>query len=162
MIVVSNSSPLIALGRIQHLDILPSLFTEITVPTAVYKEVVVNGVSQPGASALAKAEWMTVQPVRNTEYVAYLLSTLDQGEAEAILLAQELRANWLLLDEIKARTVARRLSLRVIGVAGVLVLAKQQQLIPAVKPLLDSLLLHNFRISQQVYQSAVAAAGEQL
>ena len=160
MIVVSNSSPLIALGRIQHLDILPSLFTAIIVPTAVYREVVVHGVSQPGASALAKAEWMTVQPVRNTEYVAYLLSTLDQGEAEAILLAQELRANWLLLDEIKARTVARRLSLRVIGVAGVLVLAKQQGLIPAVKPLLDSLLLHNFRISQQVYQSAVAAAGE--
>ena len=160
MIVVSNSSPLIALGRIQRLDFLPALFNTITVPVAVHDEVVVQGAGQPGSSFLSNASWLTVQPVSNTGGVAYLMSTLEQGETEAIILAQELRANWLLLDEIKARSIARRLSLRVIGVAGVLVLAKRQALIPAVKPLLDSLLTHNFRISQQVYQSTLVEAGE--
>jgi predicted nucleic acid-binding protein len=162
MIVVSNSSPLIALGRIQRLDLMPALFPGIVVPTAVYQEVVVQGASQPGASTLGNAAWLRVQPVQHTNSVRYLLATLEQGEAEAIVLAQELQANWLLLDEIKARTAARQLGLRVIGVAGILVLAKQQGLIPTVRPLLDSLLIHHFRISIRVIHAALVAAGEQL
>ena len=160
MIVVSNSSPLIALGRIQRLDLLPALFPAVVVPTAVYQEVVVQGASQPGASTLANAAWLSVQSVQYTNSVRYLLATLEQGEAEAIVLAQELQANWLLLDEIKARTAARQLGLRVIGVAGILVLAKQQGLIPTVRPLLDSLLTHHFRISIRVIHAALVAAGE--
>lgn len=160
MNVVSNSSPLIALGRIQRLDLLPALFPAVVVPTAVYQEVVVQGASHPEAVTLVNAAWLHVQPVQHTNSVRYLLATLEQGEAEAIVLAQEVHADWLLLDEIKARVAARGLGLRVIGVAGILVLAKQQGLIPAVRPLLYSLLAHRFRISQRVIHAALVAAGE--
>ncbi len=161
MIVVSNSSPLIALGRIQRLDLLPALFPAVVAPTAVYEEVEVQGASQPGALTLANATWLRVPPVYHPNSVRYLLATLERGEAEAIVLAQELHADWLLLDEIKARVAARRLGLRVIGVAGILVLAKQHGLIAAVRPLLDSLPLHRFRISAQVIHATLVAAGEQ-
>lgn len=161
MNVVSNSSPLIALGRIERLDLLAALYTAIVVPAAVYQEVVVQGASQPGAATLANAEWLHVQSVQHEAGVQYLLATLDQGEAEAIVLAQELRADWLLLDELKARVTARRLGINVIGVAGTLVLAKKQGLLPAVRPLLDSLLSHRFRISRRVLHATLVAAGEQ-
>lgn len=161
MNVVSNSSPLIALGRIERLDLLPALFPTISVPAAVYQEVVVQGASQPGALKLANAAWLNVQPVQNENSVQYLLAMLEQGEAEAIVLAQELHADWLLLDEIKARVTARRLGLNVIGVAGILVLAKKRGLLPAFGPLLNNLLSHRFRMSSQVIHATLVAAGEQ-
>jgi predicted nucleic acid-binding protein len=159
-IVVSNSSPLIALGRIGRLDLLPSLYGVVIIPQDVHYEVIVAAPSEAGAALLAQASWLRVHSIQDTGKRDYLLSILDPGEAEALVLAQEMGADWLLLDEIKARAAARRLSLRIIGTAGLLVTAKHHGLLPRVKPLLDQLQTHDFRLSEQVYQTVLKQAGE--
>lgn len=160
MSVISNSSPLISLAKVHQLDLLPALFGLITIPPAVFAEVVTQGRGRIGVDKLSTAPWLSVHPVQDQGRADYLGSSLDAGEAEALILAQELRANWLILDEIKARTIARRLHIAVIGTAGVLVLAKRQNLIPFVRPLLDDLMSYGFRLSDRVYQTTLQQAGE--
>jgi predicted nucleic acid-binding protein len=103
---------------------------------------------------------LTVRPIQDTIRRDYLLSSLDIGESEAIVLAQELRSDWLLLDEIKARSMARRLSIRIAGTGALLGMAKQRGTLPLVKPLLDELVAQDFRISADVYRTILMQNGE--
>lgn len=89
-----------------------------------------------------------------------MLSQLDIGEAEAIVLAQEKEVDWLLMDEIRGRTIAQGLGLKVIGTVGILLLAKDAGFISEIRPLLDILLSQRFRISERVYRSVLERAGE--
>ena len=86
---------------------------------------------------------------------------LDRGEAEVIALALELEANQILIDERRGRLVAARLNLRYIGILGILVEAKSQGLIPAVKPLLDALIDRaGFWIAAPLYDSVLRQVEE--
>jgi predicted nucleic acid-binding protein len=89
-----------------------------------------------------------------------LLTDLDIGEAEVLVLASELKADWVILDEEKARIAARLIGLKVIGTVGILLLAKRMGLISSLKPLLDTLRREKFYISKQVYAAAIQHAGE--
>lgn len=160
MIVVSNASPLIALSKIGRLSLLAELFGSITLPQAVYQEVATQAATRPGAIEIRQATWIKTQKPSDQTKINYLLADLDRGEAEALVLAEELSANWILLDEAKARLVAEYLGLNYIGTIGVLLLAKQLGLISALRPILDELRVNRFRISQRIYQSVLAEAGE--
>lgn len=86
---------------------------------------------------------------------------LDLGEANAIVLALELKATQLLIDERLGRTEAKRQGLRITGILGVLLAAKRQGLISTICPILDQLIGEaNFRISKRLYDEALALAGE--
>ncbi len=159
-IVVSDATPLIALAKIGQLSWLPDLFGEVLVPEAVYTEIVVAGAGRSGAAEIQAASWIRMETVADRTKVNYLLTQLDIGEAEAIVLAQEKQADWLLVDENKARTIAQRLGLQMIGTVGLLLLAKQQGKIPAVRPLLDALRSHQFRLSQKVYELVLKQTNE--
>ena len=101
MIVVSNSSPLIALAKIGKLYILKELFGEIIIPKAVWDEVVVKGKGKPGAEEVEKAEWIKVREVRDKLSVEVLKGEIEIGEAEAIILAKELNADLLIWEYSK-------------------------------------------------------------
>ncbi|HUI08181.1 MAG TPA: DUF3368 domain-containing protein [Verrucomicrobiae bacterium] len=131
MIVVSDTSPLSALISIGKTEILRSLFGEVLVPPAVDAELRRFHTELPG--------FVRVQPITNTDRVSRLVGLLDMGEAEAIVLAQETRADYLLMDEIAGRDVARENGLRVIGLLGVLIEAKKHRLIPSLRETLDQL-----------------------
>ena len=90
----------------------------------------------------------------------YLRIELDPGETEALVLAEELHADWVLLDESKARRVAAILGLQHIGTVGLLLLAKQRGYVPHVRSLLDELRAQQFRLSDRVYQAILEQAGE--
>ena len=158
--VVSNSGPLIALAEINQFLLLQQLFGELSIPSAVYTEVVVDGAGQPGAKETAEADWIKMVEVQDRLAVDLLRDELGPGQSEAIVLATELSADYLLLDDLKARRKARHLGLRVSGTLGVLLMAKAAGLVKEVKPLLDQLWKTDLRVSPEVYQDVLAKAGE--
>lgn len=102
-----------------------------------------------------------MQPVRDRALIQALALELDRGEAEAIALAIESGADLLLMDERRGRAVARRLGARVVGVLGVLVEAKQRNLLDAVGPVLNALVAEaGFRIGAELHVRVLQAAGE--
>jgi uncharacterized protein len=145
--VVADSTCLIGLERIEHLDILPALFEPILIPPAVQQEF---GISLP---------WLQVEVPTDQGMVVALKMLVDQGEAEAIALAYQ-RKLQIILDDRQARSVARNMGISFIGTVGVLVKAKQAALIPALKPLLDELELNGFYLNAALKAEAINIVGE--
>ncbi len=161
MIVVSDTSPIINLAVIGHLDLLPKLYGTVVVPQAVYDEIVEAGAGQAGAITVAQANWIEVRQITNQLLVVSLEGELDAGEAEAIVLAVELQATVLLIDERKGRVVANRLGVAPIGLLGVLLMAKHEGLILGVRWLMDDLRSKaGFWISEALYTHVLHVAGE--
>ena len=158
--VVSDATPLIAFAKLDGLSWLQQLFGEIYIPKAVYEEVAIAGAGRVASTEVQSATWIQVRSVLKRDQVSILLTQLDLGESEAIVLAQEIEADWLLMDEVRGRSVAHALGLPVIGTVGLLVMAKDMGLIPEVRPLLGVLLSQSFRLSEKVIRSILIQAGE--
>lgn len=152
MSVVSNASPLINLARIDQLDLLPRLYGELLIPKAVWEEVVTEGAGQPGADEVKAATWIKIQAVANRSLARALRQELDAGEAEAIILALEVEAELLLMDERVGREISQHLGVHYTGLIGVLIEAKHKGLIGDVKPYLNALRdVAGFRIRDVLY-----------
>lgn len=147
MTVVLDSTCLIGLERIGRLDLLPALFPILVVPPAVVHEF---GQVLP---------WFVVEPPIDLGMVAALRLLVDPGESEAIALAYEKQVR-VILDDRKAREAAQRLHIPVTGTVGLILKAKQNGLIAAIRPLLDALQINGFRISQELREEAFRIAGE--
>ena len=161
MIVVSNAGPLIALARIHRLDILPALYGEIHVPSAVWEEIVEAGhETRAGTTELGSAKWIRRENIKDAIAVEVLGERLDAGESESIVLGLELRADVLLIDEERGRRIAVARGLNVIGTLGMLVLARQRGLVPSVALLLDKLIAAGFRMSADLYRAVLTLTGE--
>jgi uncharacterized protein len=161
VIVVSNTSPITNLAAIGQVDMLRQLYAKVLIPQAVYGELTFGGVRQPGGREAQTLPWIETKHVTDRVLVTALQMELDPGEAEAIALAVEVKADLLLLDERRGRVVASRLGLRFVGLLGVLTEAKQQGGIPAVKPMLEDLVTKaGFWVSPRLYARVLQAAGE--
>jgi hypothetical protein len=166
VIVVSDTSPITNLAAIQTLNLLESLYGSIIIPVAVYNELtqVSREKTVPGATEVETYSWIQTQQVQNLQKVNEILvtkSNIHLGEAEAIMLALELKADLILMDERRGRALAMNYQLKVTGLLGVLLQAKKQGEIIAVKPLLDQLINDaEFRINSQLYQQFRQLAGE--
>lgn len=159
MIVVSDSSPLIALLAVDRIELLKHLFGEITIPPAVRDEVFG---SQPGR-AVAAPDFALIESPLSATSIRFLRMNLQLGESEAIALALEKRSALILLDDKSARETADRLGIRVLGTLGVLMLAKQKGQIDEVRPLIIQMIDRiNFRISPAVLNRALARMNEPL
>jgi uncharacterized protein len=131
MRAVSNTSPISNLLRVGAVDLLFKLFEEVWIPPAVAYELLrFHAELPPRLRILAPTDTGRVQQLRDQ---------LDDGEAEAIVLADELGTDWLIIDEKPGRRVARAEGIPLLGVAGLLLKAKQQRVITAVAPYLDEL-----------------------
>lgn len=159
-IVVSNATPLIALAWLERLDLLPTLFGTVHIPQAVNDEIQHNP-DAVGASELAAASWLRVALVQDTLAVSLLLDQLDVGESEAIVLARELQAGLLLMDERRGRRRAIQAGLNVVGTLGILTQARRQNLIGPLRPVLDRLQQLPFHMSEQLYQNVLRQVGEE-
>ena len=161
MIIVSDTSPLINLAAVGHLDLLRQLYQHVIIPQAIYDEIFLAGTGQPGAAEVKAASWIETRRLQDQALVKVLLLELDHGEAEALALAVELKADLLLMDERKGRTIAARLGFAYIGLLGILVEAKQQGAINAVQPILDDLIAKaGFWISADLYRRVLQAVAE--
>jgi len=135
MIVVSDTTPLSELAKVGKLYLLRDVFGEIIIPQEVYNEVTRG--EHPAVSAVKSITWISVRTVSDPQKVFDLLLRL--GETAAIVLAEELGVNQLLLDDRKAKLVAESRNLPVIGTIGILLLAKDEGLITSIKEILDNL-----------------------
>lgn len=161
MIVVSDASPIISLATVGQLDLLQKLYGTVIIPQAVRNEIMGEEEGHPGIPAVKTAKWIETREVANQLTVMSLQLELDEGEAEAITLAVELKADLLLVDERKGRRLASRLGLKFIGLMGVLVEAKKRNLLPAVKPVMDDLIKKaGFWISGELYTRVLQSVGE--
>jgi hypothetical protein len=152
-LVVSNTSPLIGLERIGQLHLLQQLFGVVVVPPAVVREIGATTTLPKGIEQRDLTQ--TVGP-------RILSASLGVGESEAVSLALESHARVINLDDRPARRLAQVLHLPVIGTIGVLLAAKRQKLLPVLRPSLDALVQHDFRIGQQLYEQVLRDAGEAL
>ena len=161
MIVVSNTSPLTNLALIGRLDLLPQLYGTLTIPDAVWHELVVKGVHLPSAQQIAGASWLSVRTVTNQALVLSLRQDLDAGEAEAIALSMEMDADLLLIDERIGRESAQHLGVTYMGLIGLLVQARQRDLLPQMRPVIEALRLQaGFWISDALVQRVLSDVGE--
>lgn len=160
MIVVANAGPLIALARIGHLHLLHSRYNPLTVPPAVFDEVAISEHGYAGTDEIRQASWIETAAVQDRMAVELLKERLDAGESEAIVLALELKADLLLIDEARGRRVAEARGLNKTGALGTLILAKRRGLVPKITPLLNALLASGFHMDEELYKTAQMLAGE--
>lgn len=160
MKVISNTTPLINFAAINRFDILQAIFEQIVIPQAVYDETTSS--SFPDSQVILQAissGWLQV--CRVSTIAKEISLTLDEGEREAIALAIETGEQRILLDEREARQVAQSLGLQVIGTLGILLLAKNQQIIPQVQPLLDAMInTAQYWVNPTLYQQVLRQAEE--
>lgn len=161
MQIVSNTSPLSNLAVIGEISLLQKIYPTILIPPIVHTELVRLPEIRSTISTLIDTGWLEIQPPKNFQLIQTLSQVLDPGEASAISLAIELNADRLLIDERLGRSIALQYGLKIRGIVGISVNAKNQGLIPAVKPLLDRLISKaGFRVSQTLYDHALQEAGE--
>ena len=160
MRVVSNTSPLISLAILGHLDLLSLIFTEGYVPQAVFDEASAWG--KPYSRQLKQFTQDKSKPVQNKLAVQLLSKDIDLGEAEVIALALETGIEDVLLDDFKGRQLARLHGLSPIGTIGVLLQAKKAGHINELKPNLDKLIANRTRIGANLYQQALQLADDDL
>ncbi len=141
MHIISNTSPILNLAVIGRLSLLRRQFGEILIPQAVFEELR-TGEDLPGSQTMRKAVrkgWIQVHPVVGRPLVQVLQRELDKGEAEAIALASELKAERILLDEREGRRVAKSLKLKVTGLLGVVLRAHYDGEISSVSDIIEEL-----------------------
>lgn len=153
MIVVSDTSPLTSLLTVGEAELLVRLFGEVRIPEAVEAELRRSHPSLPA--------WLRIQPVRDAAKARLYMQSVDRGEAEAIALAEELHADHLLMDERKGRRLAQQRGLVVVGLLGVVLMAKRRALIPSARGLLQQLdEKAGVYLGNELLESALKTVGE--
>jgi predicted nucleic acid-binding protein len=120
VIVLSDSGPIIALCKINHLDILREFFRKIIIPQAVWTEVVERGGGRPGSKEVQEANWIEVKKVKNIIGIEALKHEIGMGESETIVLSKELNADIVLIDDKIAREIARSMDMNVAGTLSII------------------------------------------
>lgn len=150
MVVISDTSCLIVLGKLNRLDLLRDLYGTITVTDVIADEY-----------GMDLSDWFTVVDVPESPSLIDLGKRLDRGEASAIALANVTTDSLFIIDETKGRAVAHQLAIPIIGTLGVLLKAKEANLLELLLPVLDEIrMTTDFRFSRAVEIAILRKAGE--
>ena len=147
--IISDTSCIILLDKIGHLNLLEKVYNKVVITPEILEEF---GQKIP--------DWISVKKSSNPAIQKTLEQTLDLGEASAISLAFDLINATLIIDDLKARKIAKSLNFKVTGTLGVIVRAKELGLIEHIKPLINQLIHEDFRISQNVVDEILKRVGE--
>ncbi|MDD6654313.1 MAG: DUF3368 domain-containing protein [Treponema sp.] len=159
MTIISDTTPIISLIKINRLDLLEKLFEEVLIPEAVYRELTTNALFENEAKIVKTSSFLKTSSVQNRKSLQLLqaVSGLDDGESEAIILADELKSDVLIMDERKGRKVAEKLGIKITGTVGVLLQSYSENMISSdeIKTYLDQLKNSNIRLSESLIQKAL-------
>lgn len=148
-IIISDTSCLILLSKINELDLLKSIVDKVFITPTIKKEF---GKSLPG--------WLQIKSPSDKHYQNILEMDLDPGEASAIALALEIEHSILIIDDLKGRKIADRLNLRYSGTFGLILKAKQVGILSEIKPVIDKIRKTDFRFSENLFETILKEAGE--
>ena len=156
MIVISDTTPIISLLKAGQLELLQKLYNKVLMPQAVYRELTENPVYVNEAEIIKSTDFLLAAEVENIKSVSVLraVTGLDEGESAALIMYDEQKADLLLMDEQKGRRVAKRLNVRHIGTAGILMLAYEK-----VKECIDIMLENKIRLSETVCNIVMTHVG---
>lgn len=155
--VIVNSTPVIGLANIGRLDVLRQMYGTITIPHAVFDEIKSPSVQR---QVNANRDWIRVEQINDVSQKQMYRAKLHAGEVEVMILAQETKADLVILDDNAAKKTAKFLGLRVIGTLGILVLAKKRGYIKEVSPVLDALKRDGFFVSDDLCDLVLRQADE--
>lgn len=158
MVIVSDTTTITNLLKINQIDILKLVFNKIIIPNAVYNELC----ELPDHRIfLNNCQWISCAEPTNLILINTLEAELDKGEAESIALAIELKADFLIMDEQKGRIIAEKYGLPIVGLLGILLKAKEKGYIPEIKTILAQLIqTAGFHIHTQLFNYVLQKAGE--
>ncbi|MDU9048983.1 MAG: DUF3368 domain-containing protein [Candidatus Electrothrix sp. Rat3] len=148
-IIISDTSCLILLGKIDEIDVLHRLCEKVYITPTIKEE---YGEDLP--------DWIEIKAPENTQYQNLLEMDLDAGEASAIALSLETDRSILIIDDLKGRKIAERLHLTYSGTIGLLLQAKQAGILPALRPVVLKIRETNFRFSERLLDYLLEQAGE--
>jgi len=157
MLVIADTSALVALAACDALSLLDQLFHEVRVPSAVFRECTVSG--KPEAGRLEAYLRERVVEVDLQDFVI-AVAGLGQGELEAMALYKRLHADRLLVDDQRARKVAHLNGIEVVGSLGALLRAKESGLISEIRPLVVAMQAAGVHYGEQIVDAAFRLAGE--
>jgi len=156
VIVVVNTSPLVALDRIGQIDLLPKLFGKMIRPQSVVDELNAGRGVYGGSNVIFRATWL--ETVDDPPEMV-LRKELGAGETAVIALALRLKADLVILDDLAARNVAVELGLNVTGTLGVLLAAHKKEFLPDLKDAIGALKAAGFRMSDSAITSILKIIG---
>jgi len=156
----ADASFLIGLSLIGQWRLITVMAEKVYVAPAVWEEVFVHGHDKPGAKEIEQSEVIEKHQIKNRSTVEMLKVFLGPGEAETLVLAQELACPVVFVDDLKARKVAQEVGLRTMGIAGFLLAAKKRGLVQEIRPLLEELTQRGFRLGSTLTETVLKEAGE--
>lgn len=148
-VVIADASCFILLDKIGEIQLLQKIFSSIITTQTIAAEF---GKPLP--------DWVKIVPVENNLYQNLLEFEVDAGEASAFALSVEYKKSLLIIDDLKARKLADKLLLNYTGTLGVLLKAKELNILPSVKPFLIKIQSTNFRFSQKIFDEILVVAQE--
>lgn len=157
MIIVSNTTPIISLASIGKLSVIEDLFKEIIIPEAVYSEIKAK---ESFGFKEVDSKFIKVNRILGIKYRDLLLNQLDVGESETIILATEIKADVVIIDDNLAYKIAKNAGLNVIRTLSILLAAKNKGIISEIKPLLDEMISKGRWYSNRVYENFLTKIGE--
>jgi len=158
-LVIADAGPLIAFARLGQLELLTQIFAQVLVTEEVFTECTCRSDYPEAKPILEAARNKLIQRCAPPPFQLELAMHVDAGEASAIAAA----ADWscaVLMDDKAGRRMAKNFGVTSISTVGVLVLAKQKNLLPSIKPLLDQLTASGYFLGDKLIASALAMVGE--
>ena len=154
--IVINTGPLIALARMDALDLPGQLPYEFICPSEVRGEL--DEGARLGYQTISPP-WLTVISV-SAAPSAVSIAALDKGEAAVIQLALEQGLSRVSIDEVKGRRIATALGLSVVGSLGLVARAKTLGIIPAMRPLVEKAMREGIHYHTDLIERVLSAVGE--
>jgi uncharacterized protein len=162
VIVIADTSVFLNLSCVGQEKLLLRLYNEVFTPPEVRDEFQRACTGYPRFVGLTFPDWIKVQPAKSFISLPEAIS-LDPGERAALALARDIHADLLLIDESLGRTVARSLGLRVSGILGVILEAKNFGAVPAIRPILEQLKRKaGFWLDDRTLSEVLSLAGERI
>lgn len=155
-LVIADSGPIFSLATINKLQLLDSLFDDVKIPQAVWKEITLNN-SVPYYDIIINYFENKIEKIKSFNELSFLM---DYGESESVILYREQNADFLLIDDKKARRIAENLKINCIGTLGLLIIAKEKKLIQELKPIFQEFLINKRYYSLELLNSILIENNE--